>query len=44
MKILIILPVATNVFNEGIGAEAKSVAALDTEISVINLDRGQIVD
>jgi allantoin racemase len=40
MKILIILPVATNVFNEGIGSEAKSVAAPDTEISVINLDRG----
>ena len=40
MKILIIAPVATSQYNEGIKKEAETVAAPDTEIIVVNLDQG----
>ncbi|HBB30486.1 MAG TPA: hypothetical protein DDZ80_04465 [Cyanobacteria bacterium UBA8803] len=40
MKILIIFPLATSAYNPDVIEEAKTVAAPDTEISVINLDQG----
>lgn len=40
MKIQIIVPLANSQFNEEVRAEARTVAAPDTEIDVVNLDEG----